>query len=447
MTVPQRRLASSLTGRRGSARAGLARLWAVVLALLALAVVGGAVGAAAAEPRPSAHTVAAFPSPALAAAPSAPDPNAEVQVTLERAEEAEAADNPNAVLVDAILRDKAGKVPEGTFRVFSSVAPYLPAEGVDTTPSKPEPCRQPHFSTNPEIDEGVFRCTYVVDFPDTWTFDITVNRVVGSQLVKVAQAEATFPVNDAVTLEGLGANQRYAVEADPFEVLLYLTHFVSAGIWLLAVTVTAFLAVPRLRRALSTVTLHRLEMRRSSLNGTMWGSFGVLLVSGLFLLGTRTAYSAPWSRSAWDDVRKMPYATTYFTALYLKILVFLLMAAASVVLMMEAARQARIADGLVEFDTSDDEFWRRLHFRDAMRDTGDRVAERRPDGGGVTTVAPTARPKPKILSQGVRPRTLWWCVFAVAGGTGAIGVCVTVLKYTHELIQMILAARTIAGAE
>lgn len=425
-----------MTGRRhGSACAGLARLWTVLIALLALAFVGGAVGATAAEARTPSHAVAA-------------DPNDQIQVTLERAEEFEPASNPNAVLVHAILRDPAGNVPEGTYRVFSSVAPYLPEPGVDATPSEPEPCRQPHFSTNPEIDEGVFRCTYVVDFPDTWTFDVTVYKVTGSQSVKVAKAQATFPISDAIVLKGLASGLQYAIEGNPFDVIVLQLHFASASVWLVMVTVMAFLAVPRLRRMLSTLAVHTLEVRRDSLNRVMWSMFGVVLVTGLFLLGTQAAYGAPWSKSAWDNMTTQPYATAYFTALYLKILVFVVMAAASVVLMMEAGRQSRIAYGYHEFDASDDEFWRRLQFHDAMRDTGERVAERRHDvDEGAVAVVTTAKAKPKILTQGVSPRTLSLCVFAVAGGLGVIGVCVTVLKYTHELIEMLVAAKAVADAK
>ena len=101
-----------MTGRHG-ARRGLARVWAVVSLLLALVFLGGA---------------------AAAAAPAA-DGGEQIQVSLERAEEAESS-NPNIVLVDAILRDKAGNVPKDTYRVFSSVAPYLPDPGIDATPSR-----------------------------------------------------------------------------------------------------------------------------------------------------------------------------------------------------------------------------------------------------------------------------------------------------------------------
>ena len=415
-----------MAGRYGAARTGLARFWRVVAELLGVALLGGVLTAAAAPP---------------------PAADGQVLVTLERAEESEAADNPNVVLVDAILRDAAGNVPEGTYRVFSSVAPYLPAEGVDDTPSDPEPCRQPRFSTNPEIDEGVFRCAYVVGFPDTWTFDIKVNKVVDGALVPVAQAQATFPVSDAVALEGLAANLRYAVHGNFFKVVLLQAHVAASGVWLFLVAVMACLAVPRLRRALSALTLYRLDLLRDSFVRLLWGTFVAVLSSGLFLVGNQAAYGAPWSKSAWDEVTKLPYATAYFTALYLKIGIFLVMAAASVVLTMESARQGRIAVGADAFDTSDDEFWRRLQFHDVMRDTGAPVAQRRADLGGTVTVAPTARAKPKILTQGAGPRLTWWCVFAVAAGLGAIGVCVTVLKYTHELIEMILAAKAVAEAK
>jgi hypothetical protein len=434
-----------MSGRDGSGRPRLARLWAALAVLLALAFMGGAVGAAAAEVRSTAPAAASLLE--LATTPSADTPDDEIVVSLERAEDFEPSDNPNAVLVDAILRDKAGNVPTGTYRVFVSVAPYLPEPGVDATPSKPEPCRQPHFSTNPEIDEGVFRCSYLVDFPETWTFSVVVNRLVDGKLVKLAQAAATFPVSDAVILQGL-AGLQYAIKGNPFEILLVQVHIAAASVWLVVVMAMTFLAVPRMRRMLSKSTLYRLDVRLYFLNGFMWVMFGAVLVSGLFLLGARSAYGMPWSKAEWDQVIELPYASIYFTTLYAKILAFLVVGAASMVLMLEANRQARIADGSAGFDTSDDEFWRRLHFQDAMRDTGERVAKRRPDeAGNVATAVASTKLKARLLATGVSPRTLGWCVFAAAGGLGAIGVCVTVLKYTHELIEMLLAAEAIAEAE
>jgi hypothetical protein len=287
-----------------------------------------------------------------------------------------------------------------------------------------------------------------VDFPETWTFSVTVNRLVDGSLVKLTQVSATFPVSDAVVLEGL-AGLQYAIEGSPFDVLLLQAHVVAATGWLVAVTVVAFLAVPRLRRMLSPWTLYRLDLRLYAVNGLMWVLFGSVLVTGTFLLGTQSAYGMPWSKAAWDSVIKLPYASIYFTALFVKVGVFLAMAAASAVLSVEAARQGRIAGGAAEFDASDDEFWRHLQFYDAMRDTGERVAQRRPDAGGVraTTAVATSRLKSKILTRGAGLRTLWWCVFVVVAGVGAIAACVTVLKYTHELFEMILAAQAIAEAE
>jgi hypothetical protein len=40
---------------------------------------------------------------------------------------------------------------------------------------------------------------------------------------------------------------------------------------------------------------------------------------------------------------------------------------------------------------------------------------------------------------------MWACLATMAGGTGVIGLCVTILKYCHELIETANAARIIGG--
>lgn len=434
-----------ISGAR-KARAHVARGWAFFAAVLALALVGGAVAAAAAETRPQARGVqAASLSPFV---PTATDPNDKIQLTVERAAKFEPAENPNAVTVHVTIRDADGNVPKVNYGVFAQVFSQFQADEAGGEPPKSDPaqCQQPHYTTNPEIDPGVYRCSYVVDRPDVWTFEVTVNKLAqGTRVVRLAQIQGTFPVNDAVVLAGDFRGLRYVVEGSTFEVFLLQAHFASASVWLLMITVMAFLAVPRLRRMCSVLTLHTLEVRRGFLVSVMWAMFATVLGTGIYLLRTQTAYEAPWSKSAWDNITKLPYASMYFTTLYVKILLFVLMAGASVVLMMEAARQARMAgDSGDSYADNDDEFWGRLSFHDASHDDGTAMAERRPDAaGGAAATAVQAKPRAKEIPQGVSSRTLWACVFVVAAGMGAVGVCVTVLKYTHELIEMLVAFKTV----
>ena len=424
----------------GSGSRAIARLGAFFASVLMLALMGGAVASAAAETRPQARGAAVALSPVAPGAPAATSAD-DITVEVKRADYAEPDNNPNAVSVDVIVRDKAGNPPTESYKTFIQV---FKTHQVPIVKSEPLPCQQPKFTTNPDFDLGMYRCSFVVDKPDIWTFEAFVNQPSATKVIQIGHAQGTFPVSDAAVLGGLSSGLRYVVEGRTFEVFLLQAHFAAASIWLLMVTVMAFLAVPRLRRMLSVLTLHTLEVRRGFLNSVMWAMFAAVLGTGIYLLRTQTAYAAPWSKSAWDNITKLPYASMYFTTLYIKILLFVIMAAASVVLMQEAARQARLAGDTSGGmgDADDDEFWGRLQVPDGLDDVAG-IADRRPDAGAATKVQ-TAKRRAPTTSQGVSARTLWLCVFAVAGGMGAVGACVTVLKYTHELIEMLVAAKTIA---
>jgi hypothetical protein len=378
--------------------------------------------------------------------PISTNPQEGLQVSVERWAETEPAENPNAVSAKVTVREKDGSVPEVDYQVFSQVFQSRPPDGSEPTPSDPEQCTQPKYTTDPTADKGIFQCSYVVDAPDVWTFTVTVTTLAKGEdqrVTHLARAQGTFPVNDAVALSGESAGLRYVVEGSTFEVFILQAHLASAALWFLIVLVMAFLAAPRLRKMLSTLTLHTLEVRRGFLVSLMWAMFASILITGAYLLLQQTAYEAPFTFGAWDAITKLPYATMYFTALYTKILIFVIMAASSVVLTMEAARQARLAgDAGAGFAEDDDEFWGRLRLQST--DEADRPESR---GGGVATAVRTPTARAKVPSEGVNSRTLWICILVMAGGMGAIGVCVTVLKYTHELIEMLVAAKTIAEAE
>jgi hypothetical protein len=440
-----------MTSGVSKARATVARGWAFFAAVLVLALVGGAVTAAAADTRTQAsgvQAVALYPF-GTDPEPISTNPQSGLQVSVERWEETEPADNPNAVSAKVTVREADGKVPEVDYAVFSQVFQSRPPDGQEPKVSDPAACTQPKYTSDPTADKGIFQCAYVVESPDVWTFTVTVTKGEGGKVAQLAKAQGTFPVNDAVALSGQSKGLRYVVEGSTFEVFILQAHFASASVWLLTVLVMAFLAVPRLRKMCSTLTLHTLEVRRGFITSLMWAMFAAILITGVYLLRQQTAYAAPWSWSAWENVTKLPYATQYFTTLYLKIIIFVVMAAASVVLMMEAARQARLAgDAGPGFDADDDEFWGRLQLQSAD-DPGEGTGNRGSSGGGAggATAVASQEARSKIVAQGVSPRTLWLCVFAVAGGMGAIGVCVTVLKYTHELIEMLVAYKTVVDAK
>jgi hypothetical protein len=307
----------------------------------------------------------------------------------------------------------------------------------------PENCQQVS-DNDPAVTPGIYRCSIIVNNPGDWTFIGYVNlpTPAGQKQLKVVQT--TLPLHDAVVLNGDYIGLRYAVQGKSFEVFLLQIHVVLASLWLLLVATMAFIAVPRLRRMLSTLALQTLEVRRAFLNSSMWVAFGGTLITGSWLLTTQTAYKAPFSVdkfsfSAYDNITRLPYASMYFNALYIKILVFLVMAGASMVLSLEAARQSQAAQDALGDEDEIDMWATGVHFDELGHVLHDERPAAAQDAGS------TASTQTRVVPVGISQRALWACVAVMVGGTGVIGVCVTILKYCHELIETANAARILGG--
>jgi hypothetical protein len=307
---------------------------------------------------------------------------------------------------------------------------------------EPENCQQVS-DNDPTVPPGIYRCSIIINNPGAWTFTAFVNLPTATGQQQLQVLETTLDINDAVVLSGEYKGLRYVVEGSTFEVFLLQFHVVLAMLWLLLVAVIAFIAVPRLRRMLSVLALQTLEVRRSVLTSCMWATFGGTLITGAWLLSVQTAYTAPFSTSSfsfsdYENITRLPYAAVYFNALYIKILVFLVMTGASMVLAMEAARQAQAAQDAAGDDDEIDMWSTGVHFDEFGHVLHDDDAAVEPRSGATAT---RVRPAPVGVSQ----RALWACVAVMAGGTGVIGVCVTILKYCHELIETANAARILGG--
>lgn len=368
----------------------------------------------------------------------------------------------NHVTMDIVITDAdTGAEPPERYGVFLTAR-----DGDGEAIDDPQNCQEEHFKS-PEIPEGVYRCSVVVDYPAAWTFRATVNLPTAQGQELIETVETTIDVDDALVLAGEDRGLRYVVEGSKFEVFLLQAHVVAAITWLLLAGAMAFLAVPRLRRMLSALALHAMEVRRGVLASGVWVSFGVTLITGTWLLNTRTAYEAPFSTSsfslsAWDRITALPYAQTYFAALYVKILAFLVMGGASVLLMAEAARQSTAAQGAAPLDLDDDDdMWS----RGVRFDEQGHVISGRARPGSRATPAPEDEADAAVAGQalgsvagtavaarrrstspaGLRARTLWTCVAVMLAGSGVITVAVTVLKYTHELIETAAAESILRG--
>jgi hypothetical protein len=327
-------------------------------------------------------------------------------------------------------------------------------------PGEPEDapgCADVSFN-DPEVPRGTYHCTAIINGPGKWTFIGTVNKpadIRGGEIFAVQTpiktAEVTIDFPDVPQLAGGYKGLKYVVEGSTFEVFLLQLHLATAALWILLALMMAFLAVPRLRQTLSVLAVHTLEVRRGALVSLLWASFAATLGTGLYLLGTQTAYDAPFSAknfsfSDWDKITKLPYAQSYFLVLYGKILVFGLMAAASVLLMMEAGRRAQLAQDAESLDRDDDDdMWSKgVHFDEeghVIHEEDLAVA-----GGATASVTRTAvRAQRRTHDMaGLSQRTMTICVVVLIAGTLAIGGAVTGLKYLHELIETASAAAIIA---
>jgi hypothetical protein len=171
------------------------------------------------------------------------------------------------------------------------------------------------------------------------------------------------------------------------EVALLWAHSGAALTWFACVALLAVLARPGARRLLSAPALHRLEEQLGSLLKATAAATAVTLGSGIYLWLKQTAYQAPFSASAAHGVFTLPYAKPYFLALWTKVGLYGLMAVATIPIVRAARLGLRLSDG------------------------------------PGTRVAPASAAAVRFAS------------LVVAVGAVGTWVCVTLLKYFHELVE------------
>jgi hypothetical protein len=319
---------------------------------------------------------------ALAAVATAPVQAAPVlDVRVERDPRPGALSSALAVNLKVTITERAtGAVPAEDFEVYAFAEP----------PAGPAteyfPCAQEH-DNSPEVVRGVYLCSVLVNHGGRWQFHGVVNQRRQSpadQPVVVARAVQDFDIDTAEVAPRLDVIR---IKGRVVDVALLWGHAAAAGAWLVVAALVAALALPALRRRLSTFGLHRLEERFDVLVKAMWAATAGLVVSGTYLLVNQTAYETPFSSASLDAVFRLPYGKPYFLALGIKLGVYAVMLAASLALLREARRQRRIGDAAV------------------------------------------------AVPAGVRLGAT-----AMVGGTVVLSLSITLLKYFHELIE---AARAV----
>jgi len=268
---------------------------------------------------------------------------------------------------------------------------------------------------------GVYDCTVYVDHGGSWTFVASVSRERSDAKqapVALAQASVAFdlPVGEVARGEDVKAVN---LKVKAKDVALLLGHTAVAVAWFASVGLLLALALPGGRQWLSPSGRHRLERNLDRIVRATAVTTGLVLASGVYLTLKETAYKTPLSSRAVHAAFALPWGRPYFLTLAVKIGLYLTMAAATVPLVREAKRRTLSND-------------------DGPPAAPTPVAPVRAAGGrGAVTVA-----EPLVLEPAAPPEVLRRAPAAahiaaltvVAGGTG-VWVCVTVLKYLHELIE------------
>jgi hypothetical protein len=309
-----------------------------------------------------------------------------------------------SVVYNVTVTDKATGAPVDRYVVFAQATNQAGEKSISFA------CGHTN-DVDSRTPPGVYYCTVILDHGGQWTFVATVSDKTGNAEAPIPVAQASVPfelasnqtVSDAVPGTGL--------KASVWDIGVLFAHTSVAVLWFVCVALLVALALPAARRTLSTTGLHRLERRLDLLVKMTWVATGLVLGSGTYLTLNQTAYETPLTTSSAEAVFKLPYGKPYFLALFTKIALYLLMAAATIPLVRSAQRRLLVTEGVEPI----------------------REVPAPPTGGGAvavdvrTTAVPTVRTRERLTSRVP--------VFLIAGGAAGIAICVTVLKYLHELIE------------
>ena len=263
----------------------------------------------------------------VTAAPASAQTTPALDIRLERDPRPNAVSSALAVNVKVIVADRGtGAVPDDNFEVYAFADQ---GAGVRT---EIFPCAQEH-DNSPDVPRGVYVCTVLVDHGGRWRFQGVVNQLRADPddpPVPLGQGASELDIDTTEVSTGASSNR---IEGRVTEVGLLWSHTAAAGIWLVAAALVCVLALPQLRRRLSTLGLHRLEDRFDLIVKVLWTATGLLVASGTYLLLNQTAYETPFSSERVNAVFRLPYGRPYFLTLAAKLGVYALMVAASAVLL------------------------------------------------------------------------------------------------------------------
>jgi len=334
-------------------------------------------------------------------------------------------------LVVTITEHQTGSPPADRFEVVA-FATNGQAEKTITYP-----CGQIR-DNDPHTAPGVYACTVIVDHGGLWTFQVVINRprIDKRQApITLAQAKADYDIRGG-TLGNARNPTAKRVKGRFGEVVILWAHSAAAALWLACLAFVALLVHPGARRRLSTTGLRRFEDRLDVVLKSLWTATVLTIGSGVYLMLKQTAYKTPFSSSAVRGVFALPYGKPYFLSLATKLGLYASMLVAAVVLAREARRQLRLgfdpsatpAPGGRRARPAEISPWDDPDRLRAGSGAGQTLVKTRPETD--VAVAEAALEIERRAPLGVRLAT----VVIGFGGVG-IWICVTLLKYFHELVE------------
>jgi hypothetical protein len=365
-----------------------------------------------------------------AASAAAAEPAPAVDATIEESRDAPRRVALYVPVVVTVTDHQTGGPPAEDFNVYALAS----NAGGETTETYP--CGH-RTDNNPGVARGVYDCTVIVDHGGAWTFTGVVNRIPRGRDLPMTVARSSTDI----TVEGgaLAGTAPKAVEVRGrlAEVVVLWTHSAFALAWFAVIGVLVMLAVPALRRQLSSPGVHRLEDHLDGAVRGLWALTALVVGTGVYLMLEQTAYKTPWSLSAVRAVSQLPYGRPYFLALATKLVAYALMVLTTVALSREARQRSLLREGGGAATRSSRRFQPRPPWNTPPRSSAGR--ER---AGGVATVV---RPERTAAGTGNgsgpdapadrSPVRIRVATATVLIGGVTIWVCVTGLKYFHELVE------------
>lgn len=274
------------------------------------------------------------------------------------------------------------------------------------------------------IPPGIFDCSVIVDHGGDWKFVAVVSRHRQEGQPPVPVAEASVPFALATGQAMVEDPPSATVDSNPGEVAWLLGHSALAAGWFVCVALLAARALPGLRRRLSPLGGYLIDRRLDLIARATWFTTASVVLSGLYLTLRQAAYDVP-TPSRIDAVFDLPYAQPYLLSLGIKVALYLLMAGAAIPLISEARRRALSPREAPVFAEPLDL---------------DPLPVGAPYAGPVGGGTAVAVAEPDVVQEAARPaeRAPARARVAAVGitvGAAGVWVCVTLLKYFHELIE------------